>query len=98
MSRKKSQKGARLRQLTIRGFEPRLEHRIRQIARAEGLSLNRAVMKLLRRGAGLGDVDATRDVVGDSLDHLIGTWSEEEGREFEEAVRDLTEVDPSLWS
>ncbi len=98
MSARKSHKATRLHQLTVRGFDAPLERRIRQVARADGISLNRAVLKLLRRGAGLGSADADQDVVGDSLDHLIGTWTEEEGREFEEAVRDLDEIDPSLWS
>ena len=38
------------------------------------------------------------EAVGDSLDHLIGTWTAEEGREFDEATRDLSEIDPSLWT
>jgi hypothetical protein len=98
MSHDKSHSKAGLRQLTIRGFDDRLERRISRLARTEGISLNRAVLKILRRGAGLEEGDPSRDVVGDALDHLIGTWSEEERREFEEAVRDLTEVDPSLLS
>ena len=61
-------------QLTIRGFDDELTDRIRQLARREGISLNRAVLRLLRRGAGLGERDDKPDVVGDSLDHLIGTW------------------------
>jgi len=98
MHANESHKKTGLRQLTIRGFDAPLERRIRQVARADGTSLNRAVMKLLRRGAGLGDAEPDRDVVGDSLDHLFGTWTEAQGREFEEAVRDLDEIDPSLWS
>ena len=87
-----------MKQLTIRGFDERLERRIRQLAREEGISLNRAVLRLLRRGAGLGEVDSGHEAVGDSLDHLIGTWTAEEGREFDEATRDLSEIDPSLWT
>ena len=68
-----------MKQLTIRGFDDHLERRIRQLARAEGISLNRAVLKLLRRGAGLGEGTSGRDVVGNVLDHLMGTWTAEEG-------------------
>jgi hypothetical protein len=85
-------------QLTIRGFGPSLERKIRQLARAEGISLNKAALKLMRKGAGLGDEHSEHDIVGDSLDHLIGTWSPKEAEEFDVAVEDLSHVDLSMWS
>jgi len=85
-------------QLTIRGFDSRLERKIRQLARADGISLNKAVLRLLQKGAGLGSEGPGHEVVGDSLDHLIGTWTPEEAEEFEGAVEDLSKVDPSVWS
>jgi hypothetical protein len=87
-----------LRQLTIRGFEPEVEAHIRDLARRERLSLNQAVMRLLRRAAGGGD--GTRreaDCVGSSLDHLAGTWSAEDERQFTEAIAPLERVDPDFW-
>ena len=41
-----------MKQLTIRGFDEDLERAIRQLARRDGISLNRAALKLLRRGRG----------------------------------------------
>jgi len=87
-----------VKQLTIRGFDPRLERKIRQLARAEGISLNKAVLRLLRKGAGLVEKGPGEDTVGDSLDHLIGTWTPAETAEIEAALRDLSEIDESLWS
>ena len=84
-------------QLTIRGFDDELAKRIRELARREGISLNRAVLKLLRRGAGLGDGNRNADMVGDSLDHLIGTWTREEAAEMERALEDLSHVDEAKW-
>ena len=84
-------------QLTIRGFDNELTNRIRQLARAEGISLNRAVLKLLRRGAGLGERNDGPDVVGDSLNHLIGTWTAEEMDEMNRAFEDLSGVDEAMW-
>lgn len=37
-------------------------------------------------------------IVGNSLDHLIGTWSEEEEAEFLKAIEVFEEIDDSLWS
>ena len=78
-----------MKQLTIRGLDRLLERKIRQLAREEGLSLNEAVLELLREGAGVGDRDSGSEVVGDSLDYLIGTWTAEEAEEFDGAVEDL---------
>jgi prevent-host-death family protein len=35
--------------------------------------------------------------VGHSLDWLIGTWSEEEEREFLEAIEVFEQIDESFW-
>jgi len=87
-----------MKQLTLRGFDKELTRRIRSLARSQGISLNKAALQLLRKGAGLSDDEPDVNRVGDSLDDLIGTWSEDEAFEFQEAVRDFDEVDPALWS
>ncbi|MDE0452622.1 MAG: hypothetical protein OXI90_12770 [Gammaproteobacteria bacterium] len=84
-------------QLTIRGFDDDLAKHIRQLADQEGISLNRAVLRLLRRGAGLDSSKAGADTVGSSLDHLIGTWTHEEARAMDRALRDLSHIDRGMW-
>jgi len=32
-----------------------------------------------------------------NLDHLAGTWSEEDAREFEEATADFGQIDEEMW-
>ncbi len=83
-------------QLTVRGFDKPLEQRIRQHARRKGVSLNKAALDLLRRGAGLAP-DSHGDTVGDSLDRFAGTWTREQARAFERAVSVMDRVDPGLW-
>lgn len=84
-------------QLTIRGFDDELASRIRKLASREGISLNRAVLRLLRRGAGLGEHNDDADVVGGALDHLIGTWTAEEAAEMDRALEDLSHIDEAMW-
>ncbi|MFQ5528605.1 MAG: hypothetical protein ACE5GX_20415 [Thermoanaerobaculia bacterium] len=85
-------------QLTLRGFDEPLERRLRELAREREISLNRAALILLRRGAGL-EVSATATgKVGDSLDSFVGVWSEAEEREFLESLSALEQIDPELWS
>ena len=80
-------------QLTIRGFDDELASCIRQLASREGISLNRAVLRLLRRGANLEDGKGGTDVVGSSLDHLMGTWTHEEAAAIDCALADFSRID-----
>jgi hypothetical protein len=86
-----------MKQLSLRGFDPDLEKRIRELAREEGLSLNRAILRLLRKGAGLEDTRRSKAVVGDSLDYLIGKWSAREEKEFLKGIEPLEQIDRSFW-
>ena len=55
-------------QLTVRGFDDELNDHLQRLARREGISLNKAALKLLRKGAGLtGDAGDDR-TIGSSLD------------------------------
>lgn len=86
-----------MKQLTVRGFDKNLERRLREVAKARGVSLNQAALILLREGAGLQAPQRRASMVGDSLDHLIGAWSEAEESEFLRAISGLEEIDASLW-
>ncbi len=84
-------------QLTLRGFDDELRRCIGQLAESRGISLNKAALLMLRRGAGLDEPGSRPVVVGDSLDHLIGTWSEEEAAEFSAAVASCEQIDETFW-
>ena len=86
-----------MKQLTLRGFDLELERKLRVLARREGISLNQAALRLLRKGAGVAHGPEETDTVGSSLDELIGTWSDKEFEEFTAAVEDFQKVDESLW-
>jgi hypothetical protein len=86
-----------VKQLTVRGFDKDLERRLRDVAKARGVSLNQAALILLREGAGLDAPRRRANVVGDSLDHLIGSWSKTEAGEFLRTISELEEIDQSLW-
>jgi plasmid stability protein len=80
-------RGGAMKQLTVRGFDDELERRIKALAHSRGISLNRAALLLLRRGAGLTESHPSSQVVGDSLDEFIGAWSEDEERELLESIK-----------
>ena len=85
-----------MKQLTVRGLGDELGLAIRRLANRDKTSLNRAAVKLMRRGAGLDDRPGA-DRVGPSLDHLIGTWSEAEADEIERALRHFKTIDEAMW-
>ena len=85
-------------QLTIRGFDDDLKNRIQSLAKREGISLNRAAVKLLRKGAGMSDGREGGNKVGSSLDHLFGRWSKEEADEFDAIIEEEFEnIDEPMW-
>ena len=83
-------------QLTLRGFDPRLRRAIEELARRERLSLNKAALRLMERGAGL-DTRESADRIGHSLDHFIGTWTEADADELLESIQSSEQVDKDLW-
>ena len=86
-----------MKQLTLRGFEPDLVRRLEQLARSEGISLNKAALRLMKRGAGLHHREPAEDRIGNTLDRFVGSWSEIEEREFLSAIESFDKVDDDLW-
>lgn len=93
-----------MKQLTLRGFDDELEREILRVADTYGISLNQAVLRLLRRAAGLeapqspeGGVPGPPRV-GSALDRHFGTWTQEEAEELAEANRVFEQIDEDLWS
>jgi hypothetical protein len=73
-------------QLSLRGFDKELERRLKELARREGVSLNKAALILLKKGAGLSEPRHSGTAIGDALDHFIGRWSEAEEKELIESI------------
>lgn len=84
-------------QLSIRGFDKELVRRIRALARRERISLNRAAIQILRRGAGLVESPESAATIGDALDGFIGSWSAEDERAVLDSIATVEQVDAELW-
>jgi hypothetical protein len=85
-------------QLTVRGFDDELSASLRRLAKSEGISLNKAALKLMRKGAGLTGSKGNPNAVGNSLDDLFGVWSREEAESFDSALEFFETVDESKWT
>lgn len=63
----------------------------------QGISLNREAVLLMRRGADLDDGSAHLQVIGDSLDEFIGSWTAEDETKFLGKVEAMEQIDDELW-
>jgi hypothetical protein len=81
--------------ITVRNLPPAVARAVKEKARKEKLSLNKAIVKLLEEATGT-DTGKNR-VVHHDLDHLAGTWSEAEYQEFMASLREQRQIDPEMW-
>ena len=82
--------------LSLRVYDKELERRLRELARHEGVSLNKAALLLLRRGAGLLESSQSSVAVGDALDRFIGRWSVANERRLLESIAACETVGEAL--
>ncbi|MYJ79494.1 MAG: hypothetical protein F4047_15395 [Caldilineaceae bacterium SB0670_bin_27] len=85
-------------QITVKGIDDKLSASLRRLAKREGISLNQAALRLLRRGAGLGEGSGQSDTVGASFDRLIGSWTQSEADEMDAALEEFETMDEATWS
>ena len=81
--------------ITLRNIPPEVQKAIREKVRQKGLSANRAVIELLQER--LGVQRKVKKVLHHDLDHLIGSWSEEEAEQFDQTLREMRQIDKELW-
>jgi hypothetical protein len=84
-------------QITVRGMDAETNRRVRDLARRQHLSMNKAAVFLIRRGAGMREEGVSPETVGDSLDAFIGSWSREAEARFLRSIRDVEQIDEDLW-
>ena len=81
--------------ITVRNLPAAVAKAVREKARKEKLSLNKAIVRLLEEATGVAR--RKERVFHHDLDHLAGTWSEEEYQQFMAAVREQRQIDPEMW-
>jgi len=81
--------------MTIRGLDDLTINALREKAKKEGSSVNAALVKLLQEE--LGIKKKKRTVVYNDLDHLAGTWSDKDYKEFLQATADFAKIDENVW-
>lgn len=82
--------------LSLRGVEDEVKKRIKQEAKTAGTSVNALILDYIHRGIGY-DPARSREHHHD-LDHLAGTWSEKDKKEFEDAIGSMDKIDEEMWT
>jgi len=83
-----------MKSITIHGIDEETEKLINQRAKSAGMSVNKIVKELLAKALGL---DKDRIDHRDEFLDLFGVWTEEDEKQFLEAVQDLETVHPGDW-
>lgn len=80
--------------ITVRNLPPAVARAVREKARREKLSLNKAIVKLLEEATGTASPKRTEH---HDLDRFFGTWSREEAEAFDRALDEQRRIDAEMW-
>jgi hypothetical protein len=81
--------------LSLRGIDEELAENLKKTAKKTGTSLNKTVLEILRKSVGVNP--KKREVVYYDLDDLAGTWTKEDGEQFERATKQFRAIDKDMW-
>jgi len=81
-------------QITLRGIEPEIEQKIRQLAEERHQSLNFILNEIIRQNF----KKEKPKPAADSLKSLAGGWSEQEASNFMQAIEPCEQIDEEMWS
>ena len=81
--------------MTLRGIDETISGALKARAQQEASSVNAVMLKILKEALGLEKKKRTAEY--HDLDHLAGTWSQQDAKAFEQATAVFESVDESLW-
>ena len=82
-------------QITIRGIDPAIEHKIRKMAKRSGKSLNRVILDMVYQSTEFKRSD--KKPAAHSLKKLAGGWSEKDAAEFAKSIKSCEQIDEEMW-
>lgn len=82
--------------ITLRNLPPELTRIIRRKADEQHASINKVVISLLEKSAGVRTKKSEKVLFHD-LDVLAGSWTREEAAAFDKTLTKQRAIDPDLW-
>jgi len=83
-----------MKSITVHGIDEKTEKLIKKRAKSEDTSVNKVMKGLLAEALG---IDKTKPDNREEFLDLFGVWTEDEGKQFSEAIKDLETVHPEDW-
>ncbi|RJP18554.1 MAG: hypothetical protein C4527_28780 [Candidatus Omnitrophota bacterium] len=82
--------------ITIHHIDAETVRCLHQEANLRGISVDALVLQLIQASIRKNNDIINQEIYHD-LDDLAGTWSQEEAREFSEAIAEFERIDEKLW-
>lgn len=82
--------------ISIQGVDEQLTALLKQQAAKARTSVNQFILDTLKKHVGLEKENKFTEEY-DDLDHLFGSWSEEEYCEIQGTISSERRIDPELW-
>jgi hypothetical protein len=76
--------------ISLRNLPPEVQKAIEETSRREGISLNKATIRLL-------EASLRKPARNNDFDEFLGVWSPQEADRFDAALRQMRQVDPADW-
>ena len=83
-----------MKSITVHGIDEKTEKLIKKRAKSEGTSVNKVMKGLLAEALG---IDKNKQDNREEFLDLFGVWTEEEGKQFFEAIKDLETIHAEDW-
>lgn len=80
----------------LRGISPDVMSLLKREAKEKKVSINHLILQLIEQG--IGYTTKGKRICHHELDHLAGTWSKAEGREFDKHTKIFEKIDEEVWS
>ena len=85
-----------MKSITIHGLDQQLDQMIRKKAKAESLSLNQTLKKLLRKALGLQN--RSKISHAEEFKDLFGVCSKDDTRELKKKLKETGKIDKEDWA
>lgn len=79
----------------LRKISPEVMLLLKKEAIKQKISINSLLLKIIDQG--LGIAHPIKKPIFHDLDHLAGTWSNKEKKEFDENIKSFENIDKELW-
>lgn len=80
----------------LRNVTPDVMSSLKREATKQKTSINSLILQIIEQS--LGIAHSTKKIVFHDLDHLAGTWSEEDSKIFDGNIKSFENIDKELWS